>query len=585
VKGLLAAALLLSWAAPARAQLKNPDTFVDAAVGEVTSLDPVVPYDNASQALIFNVYETLIGFDGSHLDKFVPMLASQVPSAKNGLISSDGMTYRFPIRRGVRFQDGSPMTPEDVRYSLLRFMLTDRAGGPSALLLQPILGVDSTRDASGKIVVDFAAVEKAIRVQGDDVVIKLPRPFAPFLAVMARWSYVMPKKWAVAHGEWDGTAAAWKRFNNPPDTAPSYFSEHMNGTGPFALERWDRTAQYVLLKRNDGYWRKPAALKRVLVKTVPEFATRRLMLQAGDADVIETLRPLMGQLQGLPGVKIVDDLPRLMTDPVFYFTFKINTFANADIGSGKLDGDGIPPDFFSDPDVRKGFAYAFDYDALIRDTFKGKAVRAKGPVPPYVPGADPKQPFYTYDLKKAEQHFRKAWDTHVWEKGFRFTLTYNVGSENREAACQILKRNVERLNPKFKIDIRGLEWASYLQKAQDHLMPMFTRGWTADYPDAHNFVYNFYHSDGRYPQAQGFHDVEMDQLIDKAVREVDPRRRQALYDRILKLGYEEVPSIPTVHYVGAFAMRDWVRGFYENPVFLGLYYYPFSKAAEQVSSR
>ena len=59
-----------------------------------------------------------------------------------------------------------------------------------------------------------------------------------------------------------------------------------NGTGPFALERWDRTAKYVLLTRNDRYWRKPAALKRVLIKTVPEFATRRLMLQAGDADVI-----------------------------------------------------------------------------------------------------------------------------------------------------------------------------------------------------------------------------------------------------------------------------------------------------------
>lgn len=583
MRTLLVASLVLTLAGSARAQVRNPDTFVDAAVGEVTSLDPAYPYDNASQALILNVYEPLIGYSGSQLNHFVPLLATEVPTLKNGLISADGLTYRFPIRSGVRFHDGSLMTPEDARYSLMRFMLTDRVGGPSSLLLQPILGADSTRDASGKIVVDFKKLEKAIRVEGDSLVIRLPRPFAPFLSVMARWSYVTPKAWAVAHGEWDGTAATWQKFNNPQDER-SYFFEHMNGTGPFALERWDRTAKYVLLKRNDRYWRAPAALKRVLVKTVPEFSTRRLMLQSGDADIIETLRPLIGQLQGLPGVKIVDDLPRLMTDPVLFFTFKINTFANPDIGSGKLDGDGIPPDFFSDPDVRQGFAYAFDYDALLNDTFKGKAVRAKGPVPPYVPGADPKQPFYTYDLKKAEAHLRKAWDTQVWEKGFRFTLTYNVGSENREAACQILKKNIERLNPKFHIDIRGVEWASYLDKAQRQLMPMFSRGWTADYPDAYNFVYNFYHSDGRYASAQRFHDVEMDQLIDKAVREVDPSRRQATYDRILKLGYEEVPSISTVHYVGAFAMRDWVKGFYENPVFLGLYYYPFSKNGVEVSS-
>lgn len=575
---ILAVFAVAAFAAPAVSQIKNPDTFTDAVIGEVTSLDPVYPYDNSSQGLILNVYETLISFDGPSLNKFVPMLATEVPTLANKGLSKDGLTYRFKIRKGVTFHDGSPMTPEDARWSLLRFMLSDRAGGPSSLLLEPILGVSSTRDSSGTIKVDFADAEKAVRVEGDELVIRLKRPFAPFLSLMARWSYVMPKQWAIKHGEWDGSGATWKQFNNP-DKERSYFFANMNGTGPFKLERWDRTAKYVLLGRNDNYWRKPALLKRVLLKAVPEFSTRRLMLQAGDADIIETPRPLLVQLEGLPGVKIVDRLPRLMTDPAIFFTLKINTFANADIGSGKLDGDGIPPDFFNDPDVRKGFSYAMDYEALLKDTFKGTAQRAKGPIPPGMPGSDPNQPYYTYDLKKAEQHLRKAWDTHLWEKGFRFTLTYNVGSENREAACQILKKNIERLNPKFKIDIRGVEWASYLDKAQKHMMPIFSRGWTADYPDAHNFVYAFYHSDGRYPSAQGYRNVEMDQLIDKAVREVEPQRRASLYSKILKLGYEDAPSIVTVHPTGVFAMREWVQGFFENPVFLGTYYYPLSKSA------
>ena len=104
---LLAAVLLLAPALPARAQVKNPDTFVEVKAGEVASLDPAYPYDDASQALIYNLYEPLIGFDGPSLDKFVPLLASRVPSVDNGLISKDGRTYRFPIRGGVRFQDGS----------------------------------------------------------------------------------------------------------------------------------------------------------------------------------------------------------------------------------------------------------------------------------------------------------------------------------------------------------------------------------------------------------------------------------------------------------------------------------------------
>jgi len=565
----------LIWAGPLSAA-KNPDTFTVAQIDELTSLDPVFPYDNASQNLIFNVYETLISYAGPSLDKFEPRLSTEVPSVKNGLISKDGLVYRFPIRKGVKFHDGSPLTAEDARYSLLRFMLTDRAGGPSALLLEPILGQASTRDSSGTIKLDFAAAERAVSVSGDELVIRLPRPFAPFISIMARWSYVCSKSWAVAHGEWDGTAATWTKHNNP-EREHSYFFNHMNGTGPFKLERWDRTAKYALLTRNEEYWRKPAALRRVLIKTVPEFITRKLMLEAGDADLIDTPRPFVSQVSNLNGVRVADKLPRLVTDPVLFFTFKINTEANPDVGSGKLDGDGIPPDFFTDPDLRKAFAYSFDYESLLRDTFKGTAKRAIGPIPPGIPGYDAEQPHYVHDLKKAEALFRKAWGGKVWEKGFKFTLTNNVGSENRIAACQILKKNVESLNPKFKIDLRTVEWASYLSRQQRRLMPLFSIGWYADYPDGHNFVYAFYHSSGRYPSAQGYANKAMDELIGKAVGEVNLKKRKELYRKILRLGFEEVPSFMTVHPQGVYGMREWLQGFYDNPVFLGLYYYPLSK--------
>ncbi len=571
---LLLAVLL--GASSARAAVKNPDMFTVAQIDEITSLDPVFPYDNASQNTIWNVYETLISFDGSSLSKFVPKLSTKVPSVANKLISADGLTYRFPIRKGVKFQDGTPMTPEDVRYSLLRFMITDRAGGPSALLLEPIAGAPATRDSSGKLTLDYTALAKAVRVEGDQVVVRLSRPFAPFLAIMARWSYVESKAWAATHGEWDGSETRWKEFNDPPKEK-SFFYEHMNGTGPFGLERWDRTGKYVLLTRNDGYWGKKPALKRVLIKTLTEFNDRKLMLAAGDADLIDVPRPLVTLAQGIPQTHLVDGLPRLVTDPALYFTFKINPSGNPDIGSGKLDGDGIPPDFFTDADVRQGFSYAFDYDALLKDTFKGTAKRAIGPIPPVIPGYDAKQPHYDYDPKKAEEHFRKAWGGAVWDKGFRFTLTYNVGSENRQAACQILKKGVEALNPKFRVDLRGVEWASFLDKTQRRLMPIFSRGWYADYPDAHNFVYAFYHSQGRYPSAQGFSDPELDRLIEQAVRQTSPVARAALYKKILKLGFERAPAIMTVHPVGVYAMRDWVKGFYDNPVLLGLDYSTLDK--------
>jgi peptide/nickel transport system substrate-binding protein len=569
--------LLLLWAAwAAAADVKNPDTLTSLVVGEATSLDPAFPYDNTSQGLIYNVYETLIAFDGPRLDAFVPRLATEVPTLKNRRISKDGLTYRFTIRKGVKFHDGSSMTPEDVKYSLLRFMVQDRAGGPSGLLLEPIAGSPSTRDAAGKITLDYEALEKAITVKGDDVTIKLPRPFGPFLSIMARWSYVMPKAWGAAHGDWDGSSTTWRSFNNPEKTA-SYFYEHMNGTGPFWLERWDRTAKYVLLSRNHGYWREPAALRRVMIKAVPELSTRKLQLQAGDADIVEVPRPYASQFQNLPGATLLDGLTRLQTDPAIFFTFKVNGAGNPDIGSGQLDGEGIPPDFFDDPEVRKGFSYAFDYEAILRDTFKGTAQRAKGPAPMGLAGYDPDQPFYTYNPAKAEAHLRKAWRGTAWEKGFRFTMTYNTGSENREAACQILKKGIESLNPKFRIDLRGVDWAAFLDKTQKHLMPVFSRGWSGDYPDIHNFIYAFYHSAGRYPSAQGYSNPALDKLIEQAASEADPKKRAALYKQALKLGHEDAPAIFTVHPRGLIAVRDWVKDFYDNPVFLDVYFYPISK--------
>ncbi|MDE2491566.1 MAG: ABC transporter substrate-binding protein [Elusimicrobia bacterium] len=570
---LLAAAASFAHAAPA---VKNPTLFTNLEIGEVGSLDPAYPYDAASQSVIQNVYETLIGFKGASVSEFEPRIATEVPSLKNGLISKDGRTYRFPIRKGVKFDDGSEVTPEDVRYSLLRFMLQDPAGGPASLLLEPIAGVSSTRDAKGKIDLDFDALAKRIRVEGDDVVIRLPRPFGPFLAVMARWSYVLPKAWCAAHGDWDGTAATWKSFNDP-DKEKSYLFDHMDGAGPFKLVRWDRTARYVLLARHDAYWRGPAALKEVLVKSVPELDTRKLMLQAGDADLIETPRPYVGQLRGLPGVRIVDRLPRLSTDPALFFTFHVNPVANRDIGSGTLDGRGIPPDFFTDPDVRKGFAYAFDYEALRHDTFGDTAARAIGPIPPGVFGYDPKAPHYDYDPKKAAAYLRRAWGGRVWKEGFRFTLTYNTGGEVRQSAAVILQQGVQALNPKFRIDLRALDWANFVDKGQRRMMPIFARGWIADYPDAHNFVYAFYDSQGRYPSAQGFSDPALDKLIEEAAGAPSRARRAALYRRILRRGYEDCPDIVTVHPSGVYAMRTWVKGFVDNPVNLGIYYYPIRK--------
>ena len=105
-------ALLAVFALGAQSKtIKNPDTFIYASYGDIETVDPAKGYDNASDAIIQCLYEGLVAFDGGATDKFVPVLATAVPTVANGGISKDGLTYTFTIRKGVKFHSGSALTP------------------------------------------------------------------------------------------------------------------------------------------------------------------------------------------------------------------------------------------------------------------------------------------------------------------------------------------------------------------------------------------------------------------------------------------------------------------------------------------
>ncbi|MBI4668469.1 MAG: ABC transporter substrate-binding protein [Elusimicrobia bacterium] len=569
----LIAALLL---ANAGAAVKNPDTFIELkAGGDIDSLDPAWAFDTASGEIVANVYELLISYKDGSLKNFIPRLAQKVPSRANGLISQDGKTYTFPIRQGVKFHEGQGLACEDARYSILRFMIQDRAGGGSFLLLDPIAGLSSSRDETGNPVLNFDDIASRVTCQGQNLKITLPKPYAPFLSIIAQCLHVIGKEWAVSHGEWDGKEATWKNFNNPKKEN-SYIFDHANGTGAFLLERWDKNTKQIILARNDNYWREPSKLKRVIIKGIPEFTTRKLMIASGDADFIdETNRQFEPQLDNLPGVKLLD-FPYLRLEALS-FTFNISTTANTAVYSGQLDGNGIPPDFFQDKDLRQGFAYAFDYGNYLKEVYRGKAAQPRGPIPEGMFGFNPKQTVYALNPAKAKEHFQKAWAGQVWEKGFKFAVYYDVNNTIRQMACEILKKGVESLNPKFIIEVRAIQWSSYLSEMRQRKLPMFKLSWVADFPDPHNFTFALLHSNGSYPVRQGFKSPDMDKLIEQANNEIVPKKREALYFKLQELCFDEVPHIFTDQPTAFRVMRGWVKGYQPNPIFHGIYFHPVYK--------
>jgi peptide/nickel transport system substrate-binding protein len=541
-------------------EIKNPDTFIYATIGPPDSLDPAYAYDSASGEIIQAVYETLIFFKGESTTEFDPVLATE------WTISPDGKTYRFKIRQGVKFHNGDELTPEDVEYSFERGMVQDYGAGPQWMLFEPLFGIGTLTSRTDDGLIPLEEIESKVEVDGDWVQFNLAGPYEPFLQILSQtWSSIVDKDWCIEHGDWDGTEASYEALNDPP-SGGSPLQSIMNGTGPFELERWDPGVETVLV-RNDNYWREPASLERVDIQVVEEWTTRRLMLEAGDADLVDVPRANIEELEGVPGITVWKDLPTLQNDAIF-FQFDISEDSTF-IGSGKLDGQGIPRDFFTDVNVRKGIAYAFDWDTYLHDALKDEAQQNGSPIVEGLSYYDADAPSYHYDPALAEEYLKQAWDGEVWDKGFTITLVYNAGNDTRKTACEILQQDLFNINEKFVVLIQVMQWPSVLRGMYAGQLPMFQIGWIADFPDAHNFVLPFMSSQGTFSGWQNYNNPEVDALIAEGISGTTPAARDAVYRQLDQLYFDDVPSFILAQPLGRRYFRSWVKGFYFNPCLPG----------------
>lgn len=540
----------------AKPTIKSPDTFVEATIGDPDSLDPAYAYDTASGELIQAIYEPLIYYDGASTSKYVPRLATE------WTVSDDGLTYRFKIKEGVKFHNGDDLTPEDAEYSFERGMVQDYVAGPQWMLFEPLLGKSSSRQSGGTLV-PLTDITSAVEVDGQWVQFNLAQKYAPFLQILSQtWSSIVDKEWCIAQGDWDGTEASYKALNGPAANQTP-LNAKTNGTGPFKLDSWE--PGIVTLVRNDDYWGSKANFSTFVYKVVSEWTTRKLMLTEGDCDWAYVDRQYIGELEDLEtlNLKLYKDLPQLRYD-VFNFTLKIDAQSSW-VGSGKLDGNGIPLDFFSDKDVRIGFNYAFDWETYIRDVFLGELKQTASPVVEGLPYFNKDQEMYSLNLDLAKEHLQAAWGGQVWDKGFKFTLTYNTGNIGRKTACDILKANLTQINPKFQVTVQAIEWSEFLDQYATSLLPMFQIGWQADFPDPHNFVQPYMDSTGVYAAAMGYSNPEVDALIKEGIG-ADSSRREEIYYELQKIYHDDALGIALGQALGRRYFKAWVKGYIFNPI-------------------
>lgn len=554
--------------------LKNPTDFVQQTIGDVDSLDPAWGYDTSSGEQVDYIYETLLKYNRESTTTFVPVLATEWTVTNTTQI-------KFKIRTGVKFQNGNDLTPSDVEYSFERAMVQDRGGGPAWMFNVPLLGYSRTRSGGAVRPGIFDKIKNAVQVDGDWVVFNfaIEYPMLQWEQILTQsWASILDKEWCVANGEWDGTAdlgtgnsTAWTKYNNPLKQN-TYLYNKANGTGPWEFDQWE-AGEYIRLVKSDNYWGTPVFFDKVITQFVDEWTSRKLALLNGDADFIYVPRNYIGELAGIADLNAIKDLPELSVDSIF-FNFSIDPDSDL-IGSGQLDGKGIPPDFFTDEDVRKGFCYAFDYDTFLADAMQGEGEMMGSPIVAPLAGYDPNAKKYTLDLAKAEEHFKAAWGGDVWENGFKFTMVYNSGNVPRKTACDILSANLFAINPLFLVSVQPLQWPTILDDIFTETdvskgpLPLFQIGWIADYPDADNFATPFMHSQGDFSYYQGYGYASLDEKIETARYMTSGPARDAAYEEIADIYYDDAPGIMLSQPLGRRFFTKYVKGFYFNPTIPG----------------
>lgn len=604
---------------PAPPPSRHPGKLVYLTVHEPDTLDPHVDYTSAGAGVFHNIYETLLTYDKSSPAQFVPLLAEFIPEA---VYADDGsVTYTFVIPRGIQFHTGEEVMPEDVAYSLWRSMLLARSdrGDPSAgavtrtpgfLLLDAFFGVDDAAllvDGSGKFVGDseFLRMAKADALlsackqvktavtydnPGRTVTLKLPRPYAPLFAALAGpWASIMPRAWAAQQGDWDGDCRTWQYFyGTPPEQ--SLLRDKADGTGPYQLDHWTPGAEIVLTS-NSNYRQGAPKIDRVEIKPIGNFEQRLQFLLARDADLIETtsaeeqarLDKLVREKCDASGQCVTLDyngtlreytgLPSIERRTVF-FNFALPK-GSAYAGSGQLDGQGVPLNFFADAHVRRAFNTCFDRNKLITDTLAGEGLLPLAITLPDQPGYA-NTPAVNFDLAQCAAEFQTAEfknkdEQTLWDTGFALTLPYADGDAVQQAVIENLAANIAAVNANFVItpvSVSAIDWWRELRSEQ---VPLAAIGWQEDVDDPHNwyqpYLLDTYTAQFNLPDdlAAKYRD-----LIAQGSAVLDPNARAATYLALNTALAEDAAVILLPYTINRryepLYLKGWLNGLSMNPL-------------------
>lgn len=376
------------------------NTIVFAVESDFSRLDPHASRTWNTFKVVRHIFETFVEEDltkgGSETPAIVPALAESWD------VSEDGKSYTFHLRKGVQFHDGTPWNAEAAKFNM------DRMTDKNFEFHQPV-----SPGLMGWMWQDLASYEV---VDENTFKINLKQPNAEFLRRMAAGGSGAPRMIS---------PTAVKTFGN------DNVEQHPVGTGPFKfVERV--VGEKLVIARNEAYWneaRKPKA-DQIVLRGIPEVATRELALVGGEVDVIGTPSPDSLEFLKQQGMQIISG-----DSPMLYVMW-INT----------------KDPHFKDPKVRKAMCMAINREDMAKYQRKGLARPSYGVLNFGGPGYDPGYKDCEYDPEGAKKLLAEA----GYPDGFttRMDWTFGAGADvNTKGDAEWLQRDFEKVGIKASIEM------------------------------------------------------------------------------------------------------------------------------------
>jgi len=404
-----------------------------------------------------------------------PMPAGMLtPSlAESWAESNDHLTYTFVIRKNARFQNGDPVTAEDVKYSFERY-----------------------KGASAKILKDKVKEIQTVGAGQVRFVLKEPWPdFMTFYGTTASGAgWIVPKKYVEQVGE-DG-------FKRAPI-----------GAGPYKVVSFKPGVELVM-EAFDGYWRKPPAVKRLVMRTITEESTRAAALRGGEIDITYLLAgPVAEEIKRSPGTRLVA--------PLLSGAFWLDLPEQWD-----------PKSPWHDRRVRLAASYAIDRKSVNQAETLGYSRLTDSIVPRVFQYALPFDP-PAFDPTKAKQLLADAGYPNGFDAGdfTPFPPYFSMG----EAVAGYLQA------VGIKSKIRTMERAAFLSAWHDKKLRGIVMSITAAFGNAATRLEPFVTKNGIY--AYGYL-PQVDDLYARQARESDTKKREALLHQIQQIVHDQALYVP-----------------------------------------